>query len=166
MAVKEAELTQNEINQRTAVLRRFRELLKAQRDRFHTYLDVLDKQKISIENGNADDLIRHVELEEKIVNDIFSIQKVIDPMEDLYRAVQKEETVQKTAKEDDVINIKAALEGLKTEAISRSEANRNLLSKRMAELRSEIRGLRSNPYSRQRPAYAGSGIPSAVNMLG
>ena len=158
MAVMEAELTQNEINQRTAVLRRFRDLLKNQRDRFRSYLDLLDKQRISIEKGNADDLIRHVELEEKIVNDIFSIQKVIDPMEDMYRVVQKEDT--------DVINIKAALEGLKKEAISRSEANRNLLSKRMAELRSEIRSLRSNPYGRQRPAYAGAGIPSVVDMMG
>ena len=166
MAVKEMVLTKNEIDHRAGVLRRFRELLKDQRDRFRTYLDVLDKQKISIENGNADDLIRHVELEEKIVNDIFSIQKVIDPMEDMYQAVLQDKTGQKDQNNSEVIDIKAALEGLKTEAISRSDRNRNLLSKRMAELRSEIKSLRSNPYSRQRSVYSGQGVPSVVDMMG
>ena len=125
MADIEMELTQQEIDHRTGVLRRFRELLQAQRDRFKNYLNVLDKQRISIEKGNADDLIRHVELEEKIVNDIFSIQKVIDPMEDMYQAVLQDKPAVNSGNEDsksvdtEVIDIKAALEGLKKEAISR-----------------------------------------------
>ena len=173
MAAKTKDLSQDEVNQRVAILKRFKELLKAQRDRFQAYLDVLDKQKDSIEKGTADDLLRHVELEEKIVADIFSIQKVIDPMEDLYRMARNtgepgSSTAEKTASKenDDVLNIKTALEGLKTEAISRSERNKNLLTKRMAELRSEIKGLRASPYNRQRSAYAESGIPSLVDIRG
>ena len=81
-------LSQSELNQRVAVIKRFKELLKAQRDRFQSYLSALDKQKDVIERGTADDLMRHVELEEKIVADIFSIQKVIDPLEEMYRSAR------------------------------------------------------------------------------
>lgn len=172
MAGKPKILSFEEITQRTAVLRRFRELLRAQRDRFQAYLDALDRQKETIEQGTAEDLIRHVELEEKIVADIFSIQKVIDPMEDMYRMVNRTNAGSnpglKNAVKDheEVIGIKAALESLKKEAVVRSERNKNLLSKRMSELRSEIKSLRSNPYSRQRPAYSPAISPSLVDIRG
>jgi cell division protein FtsB len=133
-------LSAGELKQRVAVIKRFKELLKSQRDRFSAYLDALDKQKSVIESGTADDLLRHVELEEKIVADIFSIQKVIDPLEKMYQSAKSE---------DEITGLKEALEGLKTEAVVRSEQNRELLSKRMTELRSEIKNLRSNPYIRR-----------------
>ena len=76
-----ANISPAELKKRVDVLKRFKELLKAQRDRFHTYLDTLDRQKDVIEQGSAEDLLKHVELEEKIVADIFSMQKVIDPLE-------------------------------------------------------------------------------------
>jgi len=156
-----AEITKQEIGQRTAVLKRFRELLKAQRDRFKAYLDILDRQKDTIEKGAADDLIRHVELEEKIVADIFSIQKVIDPMEEMYRAITG--PARQAADHGEVNSIKSALNELKKEAVVRSKRNRELLSKRMIELRSEIKSLRSSPYNRQRPAYSN---PSVVDIRG
>ena len=165
MAVVKQDLSPEEISRRTAALKRFRELLKAQRDRFQTYLDVLDRQKTMIEKGNAEDLIRHVELEEKIVADILSIQKVIDPMEHLYRAVNKGSG--KVLKEnDEVADIKSALENLKKEAAARSERNKNLLSKRMIELRSEIKSIRADPYNRQRSAYSNQGVASVVDIKG
>jgi hypothetical protein len=108
-------LSQNEINQRVAILKRFKELLKAQRDRFQSYLEVLDKSRDVIEGGSAEDLLRHVELEEKIVADIYSIQKVIDPLEDMYQAARIE--APKSASGEDVPSLKSALDGLKTEAI-------------------------------------------------
>ena len=167
MPPKQTVLSREEINQRTAILKRFRELLKAQRDRFQAYLEVLDKQKETIEKGSTEDLIRHVDLEEKITADILTIQKTIDPMEDLYRAVNKNNPALDAVKEnDDVTNIKASLEKLKKEAIIRSERNRDLLSKRMAEIRSEIKGLRNNPYNRRQTAYPGSASPSVVDIRG
>ena len=134
-----------ELSKRVAIIRRFKELLKAQRDRFSAYLNALDKQKDVIQKGSADDLIRHVELEEKIVADIFSIQKVIDPLEEMYHNSRTE--VPNDGEE--VISLKQALEGLKAEAVIRSEQNRELLSGRMAELRSEIRNLKGSPYAKR-----------------
>ena len=168
MAAAGKELSREEINRRTAILRRFKELLKAQRSRFQTYLDVLDRQKDIIESGTADDLIRHVDLEEKIVADIFSIQKVINPLQDLYARTAANRLSPKTSSKDaeEVIDIKTALEGLKKEAVSRSDRNRRLLSRRMAELRSEIKTLRSSPYNRQKSPYSGSVAPSKVDIRG
>jgi len=164
-------ISATELNQRVAVLKRFKELLKAQRDRFQTYLTALDKQKDVIQSGTTDDLIRHVELEEKIVADIFSIQKVIDPLEEMYQAV----TVRNPAKgspkqsaketgEEEVISLKEALNSLKTEAVIRSERNRELLAKRMAELRSEINSMKRNSYARRK--FDTSTGPSYIDIKG
>jgi hypothetical protein len=155
-------LSAGELERRVAILKRFRELLSQQRSRFRQYLDVLDKQKEVIEGGNTDDLISHVELEEKIVTDIFAIQKVIDPLEDMYRAVFSAGPAQASfngpasmPKEvREVPGLKAALEELKAEAVIRSDRNRQLLAKRMEELRIEMKTLRSNPYAIHRSSYS------------
>jgi hypothetical protein len=149
------ELSPGELSQRVAVIKRFRELLRAQRDRFSAYLNALDKQKDVIESGSTDDLLRHVELEEKIVEDIFSIQKVIDPLEKMYQSTRVEPNVKdgrnpfENPAEQEVSGLKNALESLMVEAAARSERNRELLANRMAELRSEIKSLRRNAYAKR-----------------
>jgi len=164
-------ISPTELSQRVAILKRFKELLKAQRDRFNTYLTALDKQKDVIQSGTTDDLLRHVELEEKIVADIFSMQKVIDPLEEMYQAVMVEKpakgsprSVERVTGEEEVISLKEALDGLKTEAVVRSERNRELLAKRMAELRSEINSLKINSYARRK--FETSTGPSYIDMKG
>ncbi|MDR1617656.1 MAG: flagellar biosynthesis protein FlgN [Treponema sp.] len=161
-----------ELTRRVAILKRFRTLLTQQRDRFRSYLEVLDRQKDIIEEGSAEELLAHVELEEKIVADIFSIQKVIDPLEDMYHAALSgfnPGPVSRAGQGDpsDVPGLKAALEDLKNEAVIRSTRNKELLSRRMVELRSEITALRSNPYAAKagRPAYTG-GAGSLVDIQG
>ena len=149
------ELSKEEVKQRVAILKRFRELLSQQRDRFRQYLEVLDKQKDVIEKGSADDLFVHVELEEKIVGDIFAIQKVIDPLETMYKAsfpAGNTGTLSGDARE--VPSLREALEELQAEAVTRSERNRALLSKRMEELRQEMKTLRTNPYAIHRSSYS------------
>lgn len=152
-------LAEEEVAHRVAVLKRFRELLVEQRNRFQEYLVVLDKQKDVIEAGDADALLSHVELEEKIVSDIFSIQKVLDPLEDLYRASFPE-------RETEVPKLKEALEELKNEAVQRSQRNKNLLSEQMDKLRNEIKTLRNNPFAARRSIYDNSGAASLVDIKG
>ena len=164
-----AVISPGELSQRVAVIKRFRELLKAQRDRFSAYLDTLDRQKDVIERGTTEDLLHHVELEEKIVADIFSIQKVIDPLEKMYQFARPESAPKPTASkpvagEDEVSSLKEALEGLKAEAVVRSERNRDLLSRRMAELRSEIKSLRSNAYNRRK--FSDTAEPTRIDIRG
>ena len=162
------EISQKELSQRVAVIKRFKELLKAQRDRFNAYLDALDRQKDVIEQGTADDLLRHVELEENIVADIFSIQKVIDPLEEMYKSIgtgQKAAEAHTSEKPDEeVSSLKKALDSLKSEAVVRSGLNRELLAKRMAELRAEIKSIKSNAYSRRNVNI--SPKPSQIDIRG
>ena len=155
-----------EIAQRVAVLKRFKTLLSQQRDRFRSYLDLLEKQQNVIESGSADDLLSYVELEEKIVADIFSIQKVIDPLEEMYNSISGHSL--EADRPDEVPSLKASLENLKGEAVIRSTKNKELLSKRMMELRSEITALRNNPYvaSNKRSSFGGGNTSSLVDLQG
>lgn len=176
--VSKKDISPAELSQRVAVIKRFKELLKSQRDRFQAYLNALDKQEVVIRGGTADDLLRHVELEEKIVSDIFSMQKVIDPLEKMYQSMRTDTSVHAglsasvasggrdsgNQSMDEVISLKDALEGLKAEAVVRSERNRELLARRMAELRSEIKSLRSGSYSRRQ--FSGTPEPSLVDLKG
>ncbi|MDR0624339.1 MAG: flagellar biosynthesis protein FlgN [Treponema sp.] len=164
-------ISPEELAQRVAILKRFRTLLSQQRDRFRAYLEVLDKQKDIIEKGEPNELLAHVELEEKIVADIFSIQKVINPLEEMYQAALSGFDPSRIAKgpsraSDDVPGLKAALEDLKNEAVIRSTRNKELLSRRMVELRAEIKSLRSNPYAAARSSFSGAGTASLVDISG
>jgi DNA-binding transcriptional MerR regulator len=166
------DISPGELSQRVAVIKRFKELLKAQRDRFQAYLSALDRQKDVIQSGSTDDLLHHVELEEKIVSDIFSIQKVIDPLEKMYHDARME--IPAGAKSggiesepsggDEIVSLKEALDGLKAEAASRSEQNRELLAKRMAELRTEIKQLKSNAYDKRK--FDNSPASSYIDIKG
>lgn len=161
-------ISQEELAERVAILQRFRTLLSQQRDRFRNYLAVLDKQQNIIESGDAGELLAYVEMEEQIVTDIFSIQKVIDPLEDMYHAVISRFGGDIAAPADDVPNLKATLEDLKNEAILRSSRNRELLSSRMTELRSEITVLRNNPFTARarRSVYSRGSTASLIDIQG
>ena len=172
---KADEIDSKELAQRVAILKRFKTLLTQQRDRFKTYLNLLDKQQGVIESGNAEDLLTYVDIEEKIVADIFSIQKVIDPLEEMYYSVVSNHDQQKiqpgtgasNENQEEVPTLKASLEKLKNEAVIRSTRNKELLSKRMLELRSEIKALRSNPYAAKiRGGFTNSNTASIVDING
>jgi hypothetical protein len=65
---------------------------------------------------------------------------------------------------DEVSDLRSALGGLKSEAVVRSERNKELLSRRMTEIRTEIKSLRSNPYARRGQA---SGVaPTQIDIRG
>jgi len=167
-----------ELAQRVAVIKRFKTLLTQQRDRFRSYLDLLDKQQGVIESGSAEDLLTYVEIEERIVSDIFSIQKVIDPLEEMYYSISAGSTIKgpmgtenpasSADNRDEVPSLKTSLEKLKSEAVIRSTKNKELLSKRILELRSEIKALRNNPYGAggRRPGFGEINTASLVDIKG
>jgi len=164
--IDSTELSSTELAQRVAVLKRFKTLLSQQRDRFKSYLDLLDKQQGVIESGSAEDLLTYVEIEEKIVADIFSIQKVIDPLEEMYYSVVSGHDIASAETQEEVPSLKASLEKLKGEAVLRSSKNKELLSKRMLELRQEIKTLRNNPYATGKNAFVQSNSASLIDIKG
>ena len=73
------------MSERVAVLRGLKELLSEQRAKFREYLTVLEKQETSIASEDMEKLYAHTELEQNILGNISNLQKVIKPMEALYK---------------------------------------------------------------------------------
>jgi hypothetical protein len=157
----------DEIERRVALLRRFRELLAEQRGKFERYLEVLDHERSDIESGDVDRLVAHVEIEEQIVSEIYTFQKAIDPLDELYRAAFAAAPggAAAGANEPDVHALKGTLDELRGEVLRRSKENRALLGKRMEVLRREIAGLR-NPLASRKSVYAASGEGGLVDISG
>ncbi|MDR0377224.1 MAG: flagellar biosynthesis protein FlgN, partial [Spirochaetaceae bacterium] len=109
-------------------------------------------------------------MEETILKDIYAIQKVIDPLEAMYRSVcpgnAAAHNADGGAPVSEVTGLKAALEGLKSEAAARIECNKALLASRMSEIRQEIKILKKNPYISARPVYSDDGVASLVDIRG
>ncbi|HOX32661.1 MAG TPA: flagellar biosynthesis protein FlgN [Spirochaetales bacterium] len=154
-----------ELEQRVALLRRFRELLVEQRGKFERYLAVLDHERADIESGDVDRLVAHVEIEEQVVSEIYTFQKAIDPLDELYRSAFAASPGARDADRAEVPALKAALEELKAEVIRRNGENRVLLGTRMALLRGEIAAFR-NPAASRRSVYAGAGEGGIVDISG
>jgi hypothetical protein len=148
-------------------------MLQAQRDRLREYLAVLDKQQDAIARGDATALLSRLDLEEHIVRDLSNLQKVIDPLESLCRDLAASGPAADSPAEgeaDDgetgIAGLKAAVERLGKEAADNAARNRELLAGRMAEIRSEIKGLRGNPYAERRSIYADGGGAAIIDVEG
>ena len=151
----------DEPTQRAAIFRRFKELLIKQCEYFHSYLSLLEKQQAAIESGSVEELLAYIELEEQIVANILSIQKVIHPLEDLYNAAVS------FSADDEIPALKITVEELKNQAITRSARNKNLLSTRMADIRAEITSLKNNPLANiSRSLYHNSGTAALIDIKG
>jgi hypothetical protein len=141
-------------------------MLQAQRDRFGEYLVILDKQRDVIASGDTEALLSYVEMEEHIVKDIFNIQKVIDPLERSCRDLAPSGGDAHAGEEAELRSLKAEVDRLKKETAANTERNRDLLSRRMAEIRSEIKSLRGNPHAARRSIYAESNAPLMIDIKG
>ncbi|AGT43349.1 hypothetical protein [Treponema pedis] len=126
------ELTKKEVEQRVVVLKRFKELLQDQRKKFSEYLIVLETQERCIGDENIDAIVHHTELEQEIIGDIFTIQKVIDPIEKMYKFGSPEK------EDDEVIRLKSDLDKLQACVLTQNKKNRELLQSRMTVLKQEI----------------------------
>ena len=144
------ELSQEEINERVAVLKRFRKLLEQQRAKFQEYLSVLEKQENGILDENAEIIFQHAELEGQIVSSISNLQRVITPIEDMYKKLGSPDSTE-------IPELKCELEKLQGEVLAQNEKNRNLLKSQMEELKerlNKINNPKTNPYAKRRNIYS------------
>ncbi len=123
---------------RISILRRLREMLQRQRDKFQAYLDLLEQEGDSIASGDVDKLQAQLELEKNVIAEIRTLKTVIDPLEDLYQAAYPES-------EESVPALKAVLDKMGIRMKERNARNRAALNAKMEELRREISGLRAWP---------------------
>lgn len=142
------EITQEELNERVAILRNFKKLLERQREKFNEYLDVLEKQKDSITSEDGDALLIHTEIESQVVKSIANLQKVIVPMQKLYSSCENNENPDKT-----VENLQNELDILQKRVLEQNKMNRDLLSIHMERLQTKIHNFK-NPYKGTNNVYA------------
>jgi hypothetical protein len=127
------------IEQNVAVLRRLREMLARQREKLSAYLRLLECEGESIEAGDSERLLAQVEMEQSIIAEIFSLKKVIVPLEALYQAAYPE------GSESTIPRLKATLETMGSEILMHNGRNRQRLRERMEDMRREIASLRTWP---------------------
>ena len=149
-----ATLNDSEIAERVAVLKRFRTLLEQQRLKFREYLTVLEKQEKSICDENTDAVLQHTELEESIIAEIFTIQKVIDPLEYMYTNICKNE-------HSDIPHLKTDLDDLQKRVLAQNKKNRELLRTHITGLRQQIASLK-RPYAHKESIYAGTARTATI----
>ncbi len=141
------DLSREELDERVAILKRLRQLLDQQRSKFREYLAVLEKQETVITSDNIDAMVRHTEVEQNIVAEIHTIQKVIDPLEMLYRDAHP------GVPDAEIPRLKTDLEHLKSDVLAQNEKNRELLKKHMVFLREKVTSIK-NPYLKRNSIYA------------
>ena len=128
----------SESDRNAAIVRRLRDMLTRQRERFQSYLAILEQEERDIQSGDAEKLLTHVELEQSVIADIFTLRKVIAPLQELYQAAYPEP-------EQTIPPLSRTLEKMGTQVIERNARNKALLKRSMEELRQEIGSLRAWP---------------------
>ncbi|MGP1458730.1 MAG: flagellar export chaperone FlgN [Treponema sp.] len=158
-----AEISENELNERVRVLRRFRSLLEMQRKKFREYLEILEKQQDSISAENAEIVASHAELERQVVEGIGNLQKVIVPMAKLYNDGANGGAAD--AEEDKrVLEIQSDLNRLQEQVLAQNQKNRALLKSYLVHLREQIDNFQ-NPYAGRQSVYAANGASGSLVAL-
>ena len=155
------DLSQEEINERVAILKRFRHLLEQQRNKFKEYLVVLEKQEEGIKSEDDTVIVAQAELERQIVSNISNLQKVIVPIETMY----KEKGITLTA---EIPQIQKELTELQEAVLTQNEKNQSLLKEHMEELKSSISNFSNpkfNPYAKNTSIYSQkTSTPSIIDV--
>jgi hypothetical protein len=125
--------------QNVAVLKRLRDMFARQREKFGSYLRLLECEGESIEKGDLEKLLAQVEMEQSIIAEIFSLKKVIAPLEALYQAAYP------NGSEASIPRLKSTLETMGSEILAHNTRNRERLRERMEDMRREITSLRAWP---------------------
>jgi hypothetical protein len=145
-----AELTQQEVDERVAILKRFRTLLVQQRNKFREYLNVLEKQQKSIDSEDTESLLAHTELEEQVVASIANIQKVIVPFSEMYSSLSSSAGPEE---KDSIETVRNDLTNLQSQILTQNEKNRELLRVHITQIRTQMQQFK-NPYHGNRSVYA------------
>ena len=135
------QLSEEEINERVQILHKLREHLNEQRNRFYRYLDVLEHEEQDILSNDVEKLEYHVELEKDLAREIQSFQKVIDPLNEMYK-------VTVSGDDAEIPQLQESLDHIQEEVKERGRRNRQLLKERMENVRNEITSVKKPKKSR------------------
>lgn len=146
----ELTLTQEELDERIAILKRYRALLEQQRNKFQEYLNVLEKQSDALADHSAGKAAVHSQIEDQLVSQLANLQKVISPMEKLY---EEKHVATMSFDNDPIPDLKNELTRLKERVLMQNYQNREMIQERLIETKPVVQNFR-NPYSKARSIYA------------
>lgn len=155
------ELSQEELNERVALLKNFRKLLEQQRSKFQEYLNVLEKQQDSITEEDPEKLLAHTELEQQVVKNLANLQKVIVPMSKMYR---NSSNMQNAADDAEIQRIQGELSDLQNKVLKQNEINRDLLRIHIEQIKAHLNNFK-NPYKNNRSVYANAQPQKIATMV-
>jgi hypothetical protein len=140
---------------RVRLLKRLREKLLTQREKFHNYLQLLEAEQQVIQRGDIEKLELQAQTEKMIIDEIFTLQKVIRPLEEIYRHLYPNGN-------RSIAELEASLENMRRKVLDKNERNRLLLKEKMSAIRQEIRSLRRN--FRYNSVRSMTGTPTLVDI--
>lgn len=152
------DISEDELNERIAILKRLKSVLLEQRKKFKEYLVVLEKQAQSIDNKDTDVLLSHAELEQSIVKNITNLQKVTKPLESLYSDFSKDIPLPA-----EIPSLKADLVTLQKKVLAQNEKNRMILKSHLNTIKAQITQLQ-NPYKTTQSVYVNNSSAQIINI--
>ena len=143
------------LEKRIQIIKSLRECLLRQREKFQAYLNLLEKEEKAILAEDVDRIEHHVELEQNIVGEIYTLQRVINPLEDLYQTSFPE-------REESIQELRVSLDRLRDKVLVRNKWNREILMDRMSDLRLRIQSL-ERPLNNHSP-YIEIAVPTMIDI--
>lgn len=140
---------------RQNIVRKLREALSRQRDRLLGYLRQLERQERAIHDEDLTALREHVAVEQGAMAEMHALQKVIDPLEELYAAAYPR-------RESSIPGLRRSLTAVREKVLARNEKNQQLLQDRLSAVREEIHELRAR--TTQASPFANIGAPSLLDV--
>ena len=130
-------------------MRRFKRLLEEKRGKFREYLSALEAQGKTIAAQDAERIEQQSLLGEAIVSELYTIQKVIDPIEAMYRDMYAREASSASSDDEMLIpKLQADLQKLQADIERQNKENRDQLKSAMGQVRNKIAQLKK-PYARK-----------------
>ena len=161
---KNTHVSESEVSERVLVLKRFKTLLEQQRAKFQQYLQVLEAQEKSITDEDVDKIVQHSELEQSIISEISTIQKVIDPIENMYKrfgALSPKDEKEVRLSELETERVKRDLQRLQQSVLEQNQKNRDKIKLHLVGLRNQISLLKTVP---PKSVFNNSESPSLIDI--
>ena len=120
-----------------AILEQLKRYLSTLKDKFELYLKVLEEQRNDVASDDIEKLARHAEIERSIMKEIGAIQKVVDPLEELYHEAcpNGDHSVESLREDLDELRLKTAL---------KIESNQELLAKELEVVKKSLENAKRN----------------------
>ena len=125
-----------DIDQRIAVLRRYRHMLESQRKDLVSYLNVIDVRDHAVRDGDMEVLEACTVQEQNLVDSLLTLQQCVEPLRLLFQRVQPEGA-------PEIIELETRLTRLRDEILRRNDESTALLKAHAADLKLEISKLRA-----------------------